>query len=567
MSIGSIDQKRVQSLFRHDFWFYLLFAFSCVLNLVTTYYVTHFISDSDAAGTLLFAHHLSQKGALLSSEWFYSTEITLLGTHLIYSPLFLLFKDWQTVRFIGTLILQMILLLSFRMLCSAVSFPKRARFLGYSLLILPFSMAYGRLILYHTFYIFCLAISFALIALVFQCNQDFRLHRSTKQKILHLVLIALLALACGISGIRQLGITLLPLLLAIGVMLYQADWSQPPELRRLLVFLPSIATLILATLLGLACNGFLSSVFVFPNYGHSNTAVSVFSQLAMVAAGFFHHFGFRQNAMPYLPYQIMEVIGISAIVVFTVLSFVTLIKRNQRIPLESEALQHLYPCGLLVAAVPFFFLSSISNYVSYFLFYIIWLIPLLLLILYTDRSYSRLLDRLQRISAIAMVMVMLANSLINSAYFINYEHMPFQDYAGLGDWNISSAKTTSRICDQLLSEGYDLGYCTYWQSNIMTDVTDGQLKTVTIDAANEQDGFVYCDWLTPKSHRQILPEKPFILMEPRYREVMEASPLAAHCQLIMETPSILIYAPDDPLLMKNHLDGQGYSIRYDDVGT
>ena len=567
MTMQNTRQKRMIGFAQKDIWFIILFVLSYVLNIITTYHVTHTICDSDSASTLVYAYHQSQETALISNDWFYSTELSFLDTHLVYAPLFMFFQDWQTVRFIGTLILQAFLLLSFCALCRTMAFNRRASLLGCSLLILPFSTTYGRLVLYHTYYIPYLTISFLLISLVFRCNQDFRLHHSTSQKALHLAAIALLAFACGISGIRQLGISLLPLIAALSIILYQANWTQPNELKRLLVFVPSIGMLMLSTILGLICNGLLSSVYVFPNYGQSATSMSVFSQLTKVSSAFAHHFGFRNHAQSYLPYQLMNVIGILAGVWFTVLSFVTLIKRTHFPSLETETLQHLYPCGLLVAILPFFFLSSITNYVTYFLFYLIWLIPLVLLILYTERPYSHLLNSMQRIAAIAIVAVMFTNSLINSVYFIAYEHMPFQQYEGLGDWDIQTAKNLKPICTQLLDEGYDLGYCTYWRSNIMTDITDGKLKTITIEAANSQDGFVYCDWLTLKSNREPVPNKPFLAMDPNYRSVLEKSPLFTHCRLICETPQILIYALDDPSLMKKHLDSQGYTIRYDDVGT
>lgn len=62
--------------------------------------------DSDMASELTLAQHLCREGTLVSSSWYYSTEIRLLSTQLVYTPLMALFPhDWRMVRTLGNLIL------------------------------------------------------------------------------------------------------------------------------------------------------------------------------------------------------------------------------------------------------------------------------------------------------------------------------------------------------------------------------------------------------------------------------------------------------------------------------
>ena len=55
--------------------------------------------DSDMASDMIYADLLRQEGSLLSSNWYYSSEIRILSNHLFFTPLFYLTRDWHLVRF------------------------------------------------------------------------------------------------------------------------------------------------------------------------------------------------------------------------------------------------------------------------------------------------------------------------------------------------------------------------------------------------------------------------------------------------------------------------------------
>ena len=68
--------------------------------------------DSDMSSELMLAELLSREGGIISKNWYYSTELRVLNTQLVFAPLFLLFDNWHAVRVLGTLILWGILLAS-----------------------------------------------------------------------------------------------------------------------------------------------------------------------------------------------------------------------------------------------------------------------------------------------------------------------------------------------------------------------------------------------------------------------------------------------------------------------
>ena len=61
--------------------------------------------DADMASEQLLANLLAQEGSVMSTSWYYSTELRVLNTQLVMAPLFRLFTSWHTVRVVGSVVL------------------------------------------------------------------------------------------------------------------------------------------------------------------------------------------------------------------------------------------------------------------------------------------------------------------------------------------------------------------------------------------------------------------------------------------------------------------------------
>jgi len=55
-----------------------------------------------------------------------------------------------------------------------------------------------------------------------------------------------------------------------------------------------------------------------------------------------------------------------------------------------------------------------------------------------------------------------------------------------------------------------MGFSTFWSANILTEMSDGQLRFCNLDV--NADGLVYCNWLMLKSNQSLQAQKPFLLM-------------------------------------------------------
>lgn len=54
--------------------------------------------DSDMSSELILSKLLADENKILSTKWYYSTELRVLNTQLIYSFFFKIFHDWTVIR-------------------------------------------------------------------------------------------------------------------------------------------------------------------------------------------------------------------------------------------------------------------------------------------------------------------------------------------------------------------------------------------------------------------------------------------------------------------------------------
>ena len=110
--------------------------------------------DADMASELALARHLADEGTLISSTWLYSTEVRVLSTQLVFTPLMALFGgSWRMVRTVGCLILQAMLAAS-AYFCGRSLGAKKSWALAFAgLSISACSVVYSQMILIGAYYV------------------------------------------------------------------------------------------------------------------------------------------------------------------------------------------------------------------------------------------------------------------------------------------------------------------------------------------------------------------------------------------------------------------------------
>lgn len=118
-----------------------------------SYSVKDTVFDSDASGELMLAKHLSDNNRIISDEWYYSTEIRVINTQIIYSLIFKLTDDLGMVRFVSSIIFRLLILASYFYFMIQTGIGIKNIIYSACLLLIPFSTTYARIILLHGYYV------------------------------------------------------------------------------------------------------------------------------------------------------------------------------------------------------------------------------------------------------------------------------------------------------------------------------------------------------------------------------------------------------------------------------
>ena len=180
----------------------LVFIFVVLFSCYTAYYFAYHITDSDAARELELGKLLADENKLVTSNWYYSTEIRFFGTNLVYMPLFKILQNWPLIRFLSIIIFQLLLLISYLYFSRCVKLSWRAYFISAALLLLPTGVVYGRIVLYQNYYIPCLVYGFLIAGLSLAILEHHGQHKRMRQGLRVAAMIVLSFISC-LNGFRQ----------------------------------------------------------------------------------------------------------------------------------------------------------------------------------------------------------------------------------------------------------------------------------------------------------------------------------------------------------------------------
>lgn len=169
--------------------------------------------DSDMAAEMVFSRVLSEGGHFFATpDWYYATEFRFLFTHWIMGPLFKISDNWHLIRTITHLVSYALILVSYFFMLKPLKISGGLTALMACVLLLPFSETMMFYMQMSNFYI-----PHSMI-IIFFFGMFLRLAGKTEykkwQKIFLLVCYIVLALICGVSGIRYLLVMQCPLVVA-----------------------------------------------------------------------------------------------------------------------------------------------------------------------------------------------------------------------------------------------------------------------------------------------------------------------------------------------------------------
>ncbi|NLO86389.1 MAG: hypothetical protein GX096_13355 [Clostridiales bacterium] len=536
----------------------IIFIASLAFSWFTAYHYSANILDSDASSEMILAKMLSENNSILSTDWIYSNELRVIHTNLVFAPLFKIFTDWHTVRFVGILIMQSIYLLSYYFLCRQLKVSRRSFFLTAAILILPYSIAYGRIVLYHNHYLMTITMGFLLSGLYLSIldrwkNKDKRLSLGIR-----ITLLLTISLLSGLNGVRSLVVTIAPMFLTSFIILLQDESNL--DSSQGIAFLEKWKGVILTlgmcvfSVIGYLINSkVFQQIYSFRSYDDATLGFNNAENSSQAVLGLLSQFGYQASRPLFSIGGIVALAGLMA-AIYIVGQGISTVFSKSRITSQNASVQ--FAGVLFVASVGVMIMSFCLEFGEKH--YLLYLIPVAVLaipfvaVLMDQTASSDPVPTKHSAKGVLLGVVFLslfANGLYGNAYFLHPDKVK-GTYNGLGMQDVNMVNKLSNVVDFLESENYTLGYSTFWTCNIITEMTNGKINMAAIQVDAENQRVYHYDWLTAKHFQDesfVEEQKVFALLTDVQSKTVLETTMYDYAVLVYDDGNYNIYDFDFPV--------------------
>ena len=438
--------------------------------------------DSDISSEFVLAQLLNEEGRVfLTDSWYYSTELRIVSPVPVYQLMLRLFSDWHVARTVSIAVLLCGVALSLVYLARGLGVSLTASLLCAGALVLPITPYNSFTLVYGGFYTVCVMLTFVQIGLVL---------RMDRKRLREPLLLILLGVYGGLNGVRMPMICVAPLLAACLILLF-LDMRRCESLSGILA-LPSLrlaaggVLLTLATLIGYAVNtNVLAYAYDFELFGETALcplSVETFTDQIICLMSFF---GYRNDVLLLSLEGVVSVLSVLLPVAGAAAMILLL-----RMPLNArERLAALFMPIALALGMLINVLTLLDDHTAPLPYSVSYYMPAALLLVFAlfwvlDRFACRL-RVLRVVPMLALVGVFLAG---NAAYRDKEMHT----------YNTE----LENIAQYLLEEDCVQGYATFWNANVLTEITDGEIDVYSVENWSTGD---FNAWLQRKDHRDWAP--------------------------------------------------------------
>ena len=458
---------------------YKLFGAAMILFVILCYNVLilhngfRFL-NSDDSSELVLARILASEHGILTKNWYYSSELRVFNTNLVFAPMFYMFSSWKLVRAVGGTIMMLIYVLSYMAIPYAWRYDPKWFYLTAFILIMPFSnpWQFFGLKMYYLPHVFISFASFSLMGIVF--GGKYR-----KPAGIVLVLFAFIA---GLGGARSVEYTFVPLFLA-ALAAFVLDRGSG-------VMAAVSGAAVAASAMGYVVNDkFLSGLYSFHSYDSVSFIRFMLEKIEWALDSMLTAFGYSIGEYFISFGGVCNALAFVMMMIF-LLSFILLFRQRKA-------------------------MNDIQRYMYYFAA-ITFLLNTFLMIMGQNDEYA---DRYIAIGMVPCIMF------IDLVYKLCLKEVDWQKAAGaaviifflmvgangyLHLLKISGNGERMGYIDFVKAEGYDYGYATFWNANITTEMSDGVIDMTSLDP--NADKLVVFRWLTDKRLIEREHEKAFLVL-------------------------------------------------------
>lgn len=434
--------------------------------------------DSDISSEFVLAQLLNEEGRVfLTDSWSYSTELRVVSPVPVYQLALSLFSDWHVARTASIAVLLVGVVLSMIYMLRGVGVPMRSALLCAAAVVLPITPYNSFTLVYGGFYTVCVMLTFVEIGLVMRLSRSRGIHA-----LLQGVLLAVLSVYGGLNGVRMMMICNAPLLLACFVTFYLE--ARNCESVKKMASLTSVKLLaagfvcMAATYVGYHINtNVFAYAYDFQQYGETMIKPLDAQMFTDQIVSLMAYFGYRNHA---------ELLSLEGVVsVFAVVLPIAGVAANillLRMKLEArERLLAVFSLAALLLGILLNVLTLDNAQLPYTVSYYM---PAAILLVY---NLFWVFDRFACRFAFMRVLPMLALVGMFLAGNAVYRDKEFNTYR----------TELEEIAEYLLDEAAYEGYATFWNANVLTEITSGELEAFSVE---EWEHGTINEWLQRKDH-------------------------------------------------------------------
>ena len=358
----------------------------------------------------------------------------------------------------------------------------------------PFGQWYAWNVLYNSFYIPHIAISFLSIGLLLHLDKE----KSGKIKeLVRIILMVLLAFVAGLGGTRQLMMCYGPIFIA-AVIIFVHSWKKREifsreEIRYEKCILERACIQLVSAMGGYLVNiHFLALHFRYTNYADTQWNQLDLSHMLTCISDFLALFGWQENVNILSVRGLVNVAGLIMIIA-TIYFLIKLILMCDQLNVVMKFMSVFTGVAAVTLLMVF---SQTSVYNSS---YWVPIIPFFFFILTSGMEefvHSKICGKeIRRFGYIAYM-----TTIIGCSYSTMVN--PYISW-------VPNDKAIIEPCEWLEERGYTKGYASFWNSNILTELANGKIEMWTVDDMNNLH--IY-EWLQATEHVKKQPDGKFFII-------------------------------------------------------
>ena len=445
--------------------------------------------DDDNGGEMILSNLLTHKNGIhiLDRNWYYSSELRVINTQIIYSLLFHISSNWLFVRIFGNIIMYIIMLASVWYLCKQLELSKYFWIIG-SMFIIPLSRDYYLFALHSAYLLPHITFSILLMALYIHRRKT----QNEKEKRILSTLLFILSFLVGLAGIRHIFVFFIPLSIACILELVFIEKQSFELIVKNTIFTILISA---SAFCAFIINHFmLKKIFDFSNYHNQNTFFIGFKgeYFEQMINGWLGVYGYKENGSVFSLDLIINTLPM-LILLSGYFSIKLVLKKNDK---QIRFIALFFIVGVAILSVLFTFtdmmyaqryLVPISVFIFFLIFYLIdkW-----------EFKYK---------TQFLIIIVMY----ISLCVLLNYHDYKSQD----------DSRDSREVADILLDNGYYQGYSfSFWKyGDNLTEYSNGQIEVwkKIYDSDEFTSDCLYANkrWLEDKSHDFTIPQGKIFLID------------------------------------------------------